>query len=153
MQNPRELQLSIRLARVEDCEVLTALMLRSSAYRGRYRSMIVNYPVTEEMVRAKEVWAAERDGVIVGFYRLDVANADLDLMFVSDEAQGSGVGRKLFEHMKALAAAQGLSAVRIVAHPPAADFYRRMGALHVGVNRAANDRGWDRPLMTLPVSA
>ena len=143
--------LSIRRARPEDCSALTALMLRSSAYGGRYRTMIENYPVTPAMVQKNEVWAAEHDGELVAFYRLDLANADLDLMFVDDSVRGTGIGRLIFQHMRDFAASSGLSAVQIVAHPPAADFYRRMGAVDVGVWTAKSADGWDRPILKLTV--
>ena len=143
--------LSIRLATAEDCEALTALMLRSKAYEGQYRRMIENYPVAPAMVAKDEVWAVEKGGELVGFYRLDLENADLDLMFVDDAAQGGGLGRAIFDHMKAFAARSGLSQVRIVAHPPAADFYRRMGAADVGVSSAKTPDGWDRPILKLAI--
>jgi len=115
--------------------------------------MIENYPVTAAMVERGEVWAVEQNGKIVAFYRLDVPNADLDLMFVADEAQGSGIGRATFEHMKAFAATQGLAEVKIVAHPPAVDFYRRMGAIDVGIQKAWDASGWDRPILRVSAGA
>jgi GNAT superfamily N-acetyltransferase len=143
----------IRPAKVQDCEALTDLMLRSSAYDGRYRRMIENYPVTPAMIGRNEVWTAELHRRIVGFYRLDVANADLDLMFVDDSVQGRGVGAALFEHMKSVARTSGLGQVQIVAHPPAADFYRRMGAVDVGVSKAPTTEGWDRPILKLAIES
>ena len=143
--------LGIREARTEDCEALTALMLRSRAYDGRYRRIIENYPVTREMTEKGEVWVCESGGSIVGFYRLNRQEADLDLMFIDDAAQGSGLGRAIFEHMMSFAAESGLSEVQIVAHPPAADFYRRMGAVDVGISKASAPAGWDRPILKLPL--
>lgn len=142
-------RLQIRRADNAECDRLTALMLRSNAYQGRYRRMIENYPVTEAMIAAGEVWAAELEGEIVGFYRLDAANADLDLMFVDDKAQGVSVGRSLIAHLRARAAELGLDDVRIVSHPPAADFYRRMGAVDVGTDHAQSPEHWDRPILKL----
>lgn len=139
--------LTIRQASEADREALTALMLRSEAYSGRYRSMIENYPVTSAMITRGETWIAAISGEIVGFYRLDVCNADLDLLFVDDRAQGAGVGRLIFEHMKSFAAHNGLREFRIVAHPPAAEFYRHMGAMVVGISKAKSADGWDRPIL------
>ena len=138
---------AIRLARTDDCAGLTALMLRSRAYQGRYRRIIETYPVTPAMVTSKEVWVVEEAGEIVAFYRLDLRNADLDLMFVDDDAQGSGIGRTIFEHMKSFAARRGLGEIQIVAHPPAAEFYRRMGAVDVAIHKASDADGWDRPIL------
>src|SRR3954471_6421565 len=143
--------LTIRQGDVADCDVLTALMLRSRAYTGRYRRMIEAYPVTPAMVHKNEVWVAERHRQPIGFYRLDVANADLDLMFVDDAVQGAGIGRTIFMHMQGFAAKCGLGRVRIVAHPPAVEFYRRMGAIDVGVSKAAHADGWVRPILELRI--
>lgn len=142
---------SARKARAEDCDALTAMMLRSSAYDGDYRHIVENYPVTRQMIAKGEVWVFESEGAILGFYRLNRAAADLDLMFVDDAVQGRGIGRAIFEHMKAFAAESGLNEIQIVAHPPAASFYRRMGALDVGISRAETAGGWDRPILKLVV--
>ena len=143
----------LRRAELGDCQALTALMLRSRAYNGRYREMVENYPVTETMVGNGEVWLAEREQRIVAFYRLDIGNADLDLMFVDDSEQGKGIGRLIFAHLKSFAASCGIGHVTIVAHPPAADFYRRMGAVDVGVSRAKSANRWDRPILQLATTA
>ena len=145
--------LTVRVAEVEECQALTALMLRSSAYGGRYRSMIENYPVTDTMIGNGEVWVAEQEGRIVAFYRLDIANADLDLMFVEDSEQGKGLGRQVFAHLKAFAASCGIEHVTIVAHPPAADFYRRLGAIDVGMSKAKSTDRWDRPILRLATAS
>ncbi|WP_435862322.1 GNAT family N-acetyltransferase [Streptomyces lavendulae] len=63
--------------------------------------------------------------------------AELDLAFVSDEAQGTGVGRLLMEHMLGQARRAGLTDVRVVSNPPAERFYLRMGAERVGGRRHA----------------
>lgn len=113
--------------------------------------MIEHYPVTPKMVEKGEVWVAEAKGRILGFYRLDFENSDLDLMFVEDNAQGLGVGRTMFIHMADLAASRGLSEIRIVAHPPAANFYRGMGAVDCGVTEPTARTPWRRPILRFAV--
>lgn len=152
-ERSRTSEIAIRQALAEDRATLTALMLGSSAYQGRYRAMIENYPVTADMVDRGEVWIAESDGETLGFYRLDLAKSDLDLMFVADRAQGLGVGRLLFEHMKQFAARAGLPAIGIIAHPPAADFYRKMGAIETGVRKASGPQWWDRTTFSVRLAA
>ena len=139
-------------ARAEDCDALTAMMLRSRAYDGHYRRIVENYPVTREMIAKDEVRVCECAGSIAGFYRLNREEADLDLMFVDDSAQGNGLGHAIFEHMKTFATESGLSEIQIVAHPPAADFYRRIGAIDVGVSEATSPGGWDRPILKLALA-
>ncbi len=81
-----------------------------------------------------------------GFYSLILDPPQVDLMFVSDLAQGLGIGRRLAEHMKAQARAEGIASVRVVSHPPAEGFYRSVGARRVGTLRANPPSvAWDRP--------
>ncbi len=89
------------------------------------------------------------DGLgVAGFYSLTLGNApELDLMFVADRGQGLGIGRALFEHMLARARQRGLRAVKIVSHPPSLGFYRRMGAVEVGVAPPAGRVTWPRPIL------
>ncbi len=141
----------IRRAVDSDCVALTRLVRGSSAYHGRYAAMISNYVVTADQVRRDHVHLLEDEGQVLGFYSLTgtVADAELDLMFVSDEAQGRGIGAALFRHMKITAKTCGLRAVKIVSHPPAKNFYLKMGALEVGVREASGTVPWDRPILTI----
>ena len=66
---------AIRPACAADCATLTAMMLRSHAYQGRYQSMVATYPVTPEMIGDGGTWLIEREGRLAGFYRLDVEKA------------------------------------------------------------------------------
>lgn len=145
--------ISVRRATANDHAAINAIVQGSSAYDGVYRAMLDGYEVTATQIVGEETWLAE-DGDVLGFYSLLLGQTpELDLMFVSDTAQGRGVGRLLFEHMRALAAARGVSAVKIVSHPPARDFYRRMGAIEVGLAYPAANVTSVRPVLSLPVSA
>ncbi|MFB0627686.1 hypothetical protein [Streptomyces sp. AB3(2024)] len=53
----------------------------------------------------------------MGFYSLVLEPAEVDLAFVSDEAQGTGVGGLLMEHMLDQAQSEGLTGVRVVSPP------------------------------------
>jgi GNAT superfamily N-acetyltransferase len=95
--------------------------------------VIAGYRVTAEYIDQHLVFAAVGStGQVLGFYALVREPAELDLAFVSDEAQGMGVGRRLVEHMLDQAARAGLTRVRVVSNPPAERFYLRMGAEPVG---------------------
>lgn len=137
---------AIRRAAEEDAERLTALIQSSGAYRGRYASIIDGYRVTAEYVARQQVFVAVgADGRLLGFYALVPERAELDLAFVADEAQGTGVGRLLVEHMIGRAGEAGLEAVRVVSHPPAEAFYRRLGAERVGTVPPSPPRvTWER---------
>lgn len=129
---------------------LTALMHASSAYRGEYASILEGYTVTPRYVEANPTFAALSRGEIVGFYAL--REAELDLLFVADSAQGLGVGRRLVTHMFGEASARGMRTVRVVSHPPALPFYLRMGARRIGTIPPAPPKiAWERPELRFDV--
>ncbi|MCX5401406.1 GNAT family N-acetyltransferase [Streptomyces sp. NBC_00102] len=85
--------------------------------------------------------------------RGSAATGELDLMFVADAAQERGIGRLLIAHLRKEAARAGLDAVRVVSHPPAEGFYRRVGAERTGTVPATPPYVmWDRPELTLPIA-
>ncbi|WP_245700350.1 GNAT family N-acetyltransferase [Streptomyces roseifaciens] len=146
----------IRRATAADAGRLTELVRGSGAYRGGYAAMVEDYEVTADYIAAHDVFVAERDGggdgggpgggALLGFYALILGPpAELDLMFVADEAQGLGVGRRLAAHMKDRARAAGLSGVRVVSHPPSEGFYRSVGAERTGTVPAKGPVTWERP--------
>jgi N-acetylglutamate synthase-like GNAT family acetyltransferase len=146
------IDLVIRRASVSDAAALTQLMHTSSAYKGDYARILEGYGVTSEQIAEDLVYLAERAGQLVGFYSLiPGASPELDLMFVADTAQGTGLGLQLFEHMKAKAAELGITNVKIVSHPPAVGFYQRMGAVRVGMKSRSAKITWDRPILDFPI--
>ncbi|WHT15915.1 GNAT family N-acetyltransferase [Crossiella sp. CA-258035] len=133
---------------------LTALMHNSSAYQGEYASILHGYRLTPADLTTAPTFVARRGTEPLGFYRLIPDPPELDLLFVADHAQGLGLGRHLIRHMLAVAGERGLAAVRIVSHPPAADFYRRQGAQQVQLLPPSPPRvTWTRPEFRLPVPA
>lgn len=142
--------LGLRPATAADAPALNGLMHASRAYDGAYRAMLDGYAVTAAQIARDHVALAERDGQVLGFYSLVVeGEAELDLMFVADAAQGLDLGRRLFEDMRRAARARGLARVKIVSHPPALGFYLRMGAIQVGVSEPVGRVTWPRPILEL----
>ncbi|MEV7886969.1 GNAT family N-acetyltransferase [Streptomyces sp. NPDC002817] len=138
---------TIKRAVAQDAERLTRLIQNSGAYRGTYASIIAGYQVTADYITRHRVFVAV-DAVerLQGFYALTLEPPELDLAFVADDVQGSGVGRLLIEHMIAQARAAGLTEVRVVSHPPAEEFYRRLGAERVGTVAPSPPKvHWERP--------
>lgn len=149
----------VRRAEGRDARRLTRLVRSSRAYEGRYAAMVEGYRVGPDYIEAHRVFVAvergegegmcsgERGGErVLGFYALVVEPAELDLIFVADQAQGYGIGRRLVEHMKGEARRLGIERVRVVSHPPAEGFYRSVGARHVGMVPANPPVVmWDRP--------
>ncbi|MFI0906539.1 GNAT family N-acetyltransferase [Streptomyces sioyaensis] len=153
----------VRRAEGRDARRLTRLVRSSRAYEGRYAAMVEGYRVGPDYIEAHRVFVAvavdaDVDGEmgaggeaqcgerVLGFYALVVEPAELDLMFVADQAQGYGIGRRLVEHMQGEARRLGIERVRVVSHPPAEGFYRRVGARPVGTVPANPPAVmWDRP--------
>lgn len=143
----------IRRATARDAKRLTALVRKSRAYEGQYASVIAGYRVGPDYIETHHVFVAVgADERVLGFYALILSPPELDLMFVADAAQGRGIGRRLVEHMIDEAREAGLTAVRIVSHPPAEGFYRSVGAQRIGTV-SANPPAvlWDRAELVITV--
>ncbi|MYU22673.1 GNAT family N-acetyltransferase [Streptomyces sp. SID8352] len=147
--------MTIRRALAHDAQHLTSLIQRSGAYRGQYAPIIAGYRVTAEYIARHQVFVAVgSSGRVLGFYSLVLDPPELDLAFVADEAQGLGVGRRLIGHMVGRAGEAGVTGVRVVAHPPAEDFYLRMGAQRVGTVAPSPPKvAWERPDLRFTIPA
>ena len=145
--------MSLRRASPADTAALRALMATSNGYeRPEARAMIVAFAGGWSVPdAAHEVWLVEADGAIVGFFALIPHGSDqeLDLFFTGNDAQGNGLGRRLFAHMTERARALGATCVVISSNPEAAGFYRHMGAVDVGVTPPGDGIGWERPKLKL----
>lgn len=141
---------TIRRATAEDLPTIDALMRAVSAYHGDYAPMLAGYAMTADQFVSDLIFVAEADGTPVGFYSLIVeGEPELDLMFVADAAQGTGLGARLFAHMAAQARALGIDAVKIVSNPPAEGFYLRQGAQRIGTKRPKGRVTWTQPILYL----
>ncbi|MFE5509120.1 GNAT family N-acetyltransferase [Streptomyces sp. NPDC056529] len=147
--------ITIRRATADDSRRLTRLVRRSRAYRGDYATMVEGYQVGGSYIEHHPVFVAadgDEDGRVLGFYALLVEEAELDLAFVADAAQGLGIGRLLMEHMTGQARAAGLGSVKVVAHPPAEEFYLRTGAVRTGAVPPSGRIHWERPELRYDVA-
>jgi GNAT superfamily N-acetyltransferase len=125
--------ISIGEARAHQVDTLTALMHESQAYQGEYASILDGYRVTPAYLDRHPTFVATANDTIIGFYSLIPQPPELDLLFVADTAQGLGVGAALMTHMFTQATARGMTSVRVVSHPPAVEFYKRVGARQIGI--------------------
>ncbi|MBM9623244.1 GNAT family N-acetyltransferase [Streptomyces zhihengii] len=144
----------IRRATARDARRLTRIVRGSRAYEGHWAAMVEGYTVGPAYIEAHEVFAAVgADERVLGFYALVLSPPELDLMFVADEAQGLGIGRLLAAHLAGRARDAGLTAVRIVSHPPSEGFYLGLGARRTGTVPATPPAvRWERPELELPVA-
>lgn len=102
-----------------------------------------------------QVFVAELNAHVVGFYSLLIAHgeSELDLLFVADAAQGHGIGSALMVHLNVIAASIGIEAIKIVSHPLSLGFYLKIGARQEGVVPPRGRVTWERPLLKLEVRA
>ena len=156
-----EQSILVKRAVAADAERLTALVRDSDAYRGEYADVLRDYEVTADYIDRHCVFVAldsgEAEGAgeadrLLGAYGLILDPPELDLLFVANDAQGLGIGRHLVDHMMGQAGLSGLTAVRVVSHPPAESFYLRMGARRIGTLPARPPLvTWDRPELQFTV--
>lgn len=139
--------MQVRRAIKQDLDAINHLMESSSAYDGEYRKILQGYSVTEQQLLNDHIFVAVSDTEILGFYSLVAEKRELDLMFVSDNAQGGGAGAALFNHMADLAYELKISTVRIISHPPAEKFYKRMGARRIDTLPSNGNVTWARPIL------
>ncbi|MGN6313859.1 MAG: GNAT family N-acetyltransferase [Rhodanobacteraceae bacterium] len=141
----------IRRAHADDAPALTALMHDSSAYRGEYAAILADYAISPAQIARDAMFVAEDADAPLGFYSLANVEGEpeLDLLFVSDAAQGRGLGALLFRHMLDTARALDIGVIKIVSHPPAEGFYRRMGAKRIGTTKPSGRVAWPRTVLTI----
>lgn len=144
---------TIRRATVADLPALDALMRGVSAYQGDYAPMLEGYAMTPDQFDRDICFLAEAAGRPLGFYSLITeGEPELDLMFVDETTQGTGLGARLFQHMADQARAAAIDAVKIIANPPAEGFYRRMGAERIGTRQPKGRVTWAQPILYLRLS-
>ena len=145
---------TIRRALPAEAETLTELAIRSKGHWG-YDAAFLAACRTELTLSADDLASVPAfvcdgpDGP-AGFYRLLVLDngvADLDALFVDPSAIGSGVGKRLWEHAVAQAAALGCREMIVQSDPFAEGFYRAMGARRVGESESGSMPGRRLPVL------
>ena len=130
--------MTIRKALPNDAPTLTRIAYEAKRHWGYPEHWIKHWQdeltITPDFVAANQVYIAEREGELLGFYALIVRGekAELDHMWVTPEHMGTGVGKELFIHAMQSAAKQNISEVEISSDPNAEDFYKKMGAFQIG---------------------
>ena len=141
--------MTIRKAKPSDCTVLAELTFQSKA--------VWNYPeeylevwrdeltITEGDIQSKDVFVAEEDGVILGYYSIAENPQDrtigevfvkkglwLEHLFVMPERIGQGIGTELYVHALETCRRKGAQSLNIFADPNSKGFYDKLGARYVG---------------------
>ena len=146
--------MTISRASAQDARRLTDLCHASGSYQGKYAEAISTVELTPGYIAENLVFlAADQGGRLLGFYSLIRVPAELDMLFVADDAQGQGIGRLLVDHMVEQSRLIGLAGVRVVSHPPAEGFYRRVGARRIGtVPARPPTTTWERPELWITIA-
>jgi len=149
--------MTIRSASAADAQALTTIALEAKRYWGYPEHWIKHWEseltISSEYIRDNHVYVHEDDGEIRGFYALcvDGTKAELDHMWVTPAAIGSGIGKELFVDAMERAAKLNVNAVEISSDPNAAGFYKRMGATQIGEVDAPVDGQPGRKLPRLKI--
>ena len=134
---------TIRRALPEDANTLTQIALDAKRHWG-YPEHWINHwekdlTISADFIRDNEVYVAEQEGEVRGFYALCVNGdkAELEHMWVTPESIGTGIGKELFLDAMDRAATLEVRAIEMSADPNAAGFYERMGASQIGETDAS----------------
>lgn len=145
-----ELRTKVRAARRDEARLLSDLALRSKAHWDYSAEFLVK--VRDELsYRAEQIDSPdmrfaviEVDGSPVGFYALQLLPAseiELGSLFVEPGFIGKGIGRKLMEHAKFVAAQLGATRMIIQGDPNAERFYIAAGGVLTGTRESGSIPG------------
>ena len=137
--------MSIRRSRPDEAKRLREVATDAKAYWGYDRDLVVAWAAHIDFAPAKEVYAAEADGSVLGWASLELRGEVgwLDDLWVDPAAIRAGVGTQLFRHVAERARALGASRVEWEAEPNALGFYERMGGKEL---RDSEPTEWGRIL-------
>lgn len=130
--------LTIRPALPSEARLLTQIAHDAKRHWGYPEHWIQHWEaeltISSDIIKNNQVYVAELNGDIVGFYALVLhgERAELEHMWVAPAHIGEGIGKELFVHAMQQAAGENVSAVEISSDPNAEGFYQKMGARRVG---------------------
>ncbi|MBA2528102.1 MAG: GNAT family N-acetyltransferase [Pyrinomonadaceae bacterium] len=128
----------IRPALGKDAATMTGIAHDAKRHWGYPEHWIQHWQedltISSDFISNNQVYVAELEGEIIGFYALVVRadKAELEHMWVAPNHIGKGVGKELFIHAMQRAAGDKVSEIEISADPNAEGFYKRMGARGIG---------------------
>lgn len=150
--------LVIRPAARSDVDILTDLAMRSKASHG-YDAVFMEQcreelAVDERTLSERDVWVAEAQGKIVGFFGLERPEdgvAIVNPIFIEPNLQQGGVGRALWRKLEERARFTGARAIGLDSDPNAVGFYEKMGCRIIGWSPSGSIPGRKLPKMEKPL--
>jgi putative acetyltransferase len=129
-------ELQIRKAEPAEASVLGPLVQRSirASNAADYDPEIIELMCANfepdkflERMAVRDVFAAVKDGDIIGTVSFSLPQAKLYSLFIEPRFQGSGAGRRLVHHIEQYAAGLGCTDLQLSASITARPFYERLG--------------------------
>jgi GNAT superfamily N-acetyltransferase len=124
----------IRPARLDERTMLESLQWRASLNNpGDRDALLANPDAIElpiEQIAKGDVFAAESDGVVVGFAAVvprPDGGAELDALFVEPHLWKRGIGRQLVDHVADVARERTAGFLHVIGNPHAEGFYVSCG--------------------------
>lgn len=146
----------LRPARPGEEDALSQLCLKSKAYWGydaAFMAAVSPYlKITSEAIAAGYTTVAEReDGTLLGVCQIEPGSTkgNLDLLFVSPDAIGTGAGRALFEDAADKLRSAGDTVMTILSDPYAEPAYIHMGARRVAMRPSDVFKGRELPWLEM----
>ncbi len=146
----------IRQASPDEAAALTQIANEAKRHWGYPENWIQHWradlTISSDFISNNEVYVAEREGEVIGFYALVVGNrrAELEHMWVAPPHIGTGVGKELFVHAMQKAAGENVSTIEISSDPNAEGFYEKMGARRISED-SSEIEGQERTLPRLTI--
>lgn len=148
---------SLRPARPDELETLSALCLRSKAYWGYDDAFLAacvdELTLTRTDLKQDEIVVIEDEKGLAGVAQvgLDDGLCYLEKLFIDTNRIGSGYGRVLFQWAIDAATRTGAREMIIDADPDAAAFYEKVGAVRKGDAKSQSIAGRVLPRFVYPL--
>jgi GNAT superfamily N-acetyltransferase len=149
------MSLIIRPPTIDELSALGQLCMRSKAVWGcddKFMEACRNeLSLNPSDLRLTEIAVAEESGNLIGVAQIKVADRQANLLklFIEPERLRRGIGELLLAWAVGVARDMGASRLFIEADPGAAPFYRRMGAVDIGLAPSASIPGRMLPKLAL----
>ena len=128
----------IRTAKAEENEALSSLAMRSKAHWNYDTDFLEacrqDLTYTQQDISHHTVYVVEEMRQVVGFYRLEIRENELELsdLFIEPSKIGQGYGKRLWDHAIDQARQLGFHKLSIPSDPYAESFYLSRGSVRIG---------------------
>jgi len=150
--------IKIRSVKHSEAELISELAIKSKAYWGYNKEFMdlcideLSYSETEIVDQNFIYNLAERNGDVLGFYKLENLNSEtvlLEALFIDPCSIRQGIGRTLLEHALKTAKQCGAKALEAQSDLNAEPFYLAMGATITGREKSGSIKGRYLPMINI----